>query len=100
MNTYALLEPLLVSLIVAACAGAALRRIAPRQLARLSAVCQRMGLPAWIGYLFGKTLTAAADCSSGCSSCSNCGPSPKQNKQIVTLHRNKPVQKNGLNLRT
>lgn len=89
MNAYALLEPLLVGLIVSICAGAALRRMAPRLLTRLGAAIQRAGLPVWLGDLCGKP-TATADCSSGCSSCSNCGPLPVSEKHVVVLHRSKP----------
>jgi len=89
MNAYAILEPLLVGVIIAASIGFALRRFAPRLLARLGAAIRRAGLPAWLGELCGKPVNNAG-CSSGCSSCSSCGSI--QNKQIVVLHRSKPEQ--------
>ena len=85
MSTYALLEPVLVGLIVAASAGFALRRSLPRQFARLGAAIRQTGLPAWLGKIFPE----ASDCASGCGSCGNCGPSSPPPTQVVVLHRNK-----------
>ena len=90
MISYATLEPVLVGLIVAASCGFALRRFAPRLLRQLGEFARTAGLPGWLADLLGNPMSADTDCSSGCGSCSNCGPAPKPAKQIVVLHHNKP----------
>jgi len=89
MNAYSLLEPVLVGLIVAASAGFALRRSLPRQFARLGTAVRQAGLPAWLSTLLGKVFPEASECSSGCGSCSNCGPSSPPPTQVIVLHHHK-----------
>ncbi|MBS1210718.1 MAG: hypothetical protein H6R19_3116 [Proteobacteria bacterium] len=89
MSTYALLEPVLVGLIVAASAGFALRRTLPRQFARLGSAVRQARLPDWLGALLGKLFPEASECSSGCGSCSNCGTSSPPPTQVVVFHRHK-----------
>lgn len=92
MSTYALIEPVLVGLIIAASIGFALRRAAPRLLARLGNGLQTTRLPGWLKMLGGKLLGDPTSCSSGCGSCNGCGPSPVKDRQVIVLHRDKPAR--------
>jgi hypothetical protein len=89
MNAYAILEPIVVSMIIATCAGVTLRRIAPNLLATLGSNIRNLGLPDWLADLFGKTKEDRTGCSS-CNSCQQCSPSSVENKHLVLIHRNKP----------
>lgn len=72
MSLYALLEPLILALVLAACCIACMRRFAPGLWRRLS----------------GKSSPAAAKaaCNSSCSSCSSCGDDGKLSTRKIELH--------------
>lgn len=84
MSTYGIVEPLIVSLVVAGSALFSLRQTMPKAAARLGELARRRGVPErFATFLFGAA--KAADC--GCGQCTGCGP--VQTTQTITVHRGK-----------
>jgi hypothetical protein len=96
VNTFAIMQAVIIALVVLASAVVAFRKLLPktatRAQARLAAALNRPTRPAWMRALSRslQPATATGSCGDGCGSCGSCGPAPQADVQPLHFKQRLP----------
>lgn len=92
MNTFDIVQGVIIALVVVVAAYVAFRKLLPktstRVMARVSASLNHEGRSAAVRSLGRRMQPAAAtgSCGDGCGSCGSCGPAPSVKSEAQPLH--------------